>query len=61
MTMVLIADRAKAEAVLESKWQKYPGMRRTGFDGHVHSYRVLQRNIGEYGGADTGFGGEALR
>jgi hypothetical protein len=52
MTMVLVADRAEAEAVLESKWQKYPGMRPKGTMGHVHVYRVLQRNIPEHGGTE---------
>ena len=52
MTMVLVADRTEAKAVLESKWQKYPEMRPKRFDGRVHVYRVLQRNIPEYGGTD---------
>jgi hypothetical protein len=52
MTMVLIADRAEAEAVLESKWQKYAEMRPKGPQGRVHVYRVLQRNTPEYGGTD---------
>ena len=52
MTMVLIADRAEAEAVLESKWQKYADMRPKGGEGHVHVYRVFQRNIPEYGGTE---------
>jgi hypothetical protein len=61
MTMVLITDRAEADAVLESKWQKYPEMRPKGFDGRVHVYRVLQRNTAEYGGTGTGLRGEAFR
>jgi len=52
MTMVLIADRGEAEAVLESKWRKYPEMRPKGPEGHVHVYRAFQRNIPEYGGSE---------
>jgi hypothetical protein len=52
MMMVLIADRTEAEAVLESKWQKYPEMRPKGPGGRIHVYRVLQRNVPEYGGKD---------
>jgi hypothetical protein len=48
MVMVLIADRAEADTVLESKWQKYPEMRPRGSMDHIHVYRVLQRNISEY-------------
>jgi hypothetical protein len=48
MTLVLIADRAEAEAVLESKWQKYPEMRPKSQMGHIHVYRLFQRNIPEY-------------
>lgn len=52
MTMVLVADRTEAEAALESKWQKYPEMRPKGPVGHVHLFRLFQRNIREYGGTD---------
>jgi hypothetical protein len=49
MTLVPILDRAEADAVLESKWKKYPDMRPGGpLGGRVHVYRAFQRNVPEY-------------